>query len=98
MAMLLSLTKKLSSTYFCLDVCLILGKAKLVILFFLSYFRYRSERSSSNSKEHLKELLSHLRDVKLRYKIAVEFNFNDVINNILEKADGAYIKDSIYSY
>ena len=47
-------------------------------------------------KEHLKELLIHLKDVKLRYKIAAEFNINEIINNLLEKPNGAYIKDSIY--
>ena len=48
-------------------------------------------------KEHLKELLMHLKDVRLRYKIAVEFNMNDIIHNLLDHPNGAYVKDSLFS-
>jgi len=59
--------------------------------------RYRSEKSTNSMKEHLKELLMHLKDVRLRYKIAVEFNMNDIIHNLLDHPNGAYVKDSLFS-
>ena len=71
-------------------------KADLTHSILLVAFRYRSERISGHMSENLRKMLSHLKEVKLRYKIASELNLHDVINDLQDGPNGAFLRDTMF--
>ncbi len=61
-------------------------------------FRYRSEPVNSQMGENLRKTLSHVKEVKLRYKIAHELNLHDVIKQLLKGPAGAFLRDTVFTY
>ncbi|XP_065062284.1 spatacsin-like isoform X1 [Rhopilema esculentum] len=58
--------------------------------------RFGSERKTSSMGENLRKMLLHLKDVKLRYKLAHDLSFNDIVNDLLKGPQGAFLKDSLF--
>ena len=46
--------------------------------------------------ENLRKILLNLKDVKLRYKLAHDLSFNDIVNALLKGPQGAFLKDSLF--
>ncbi|XP_066929515.1 spatacsin-like [Clytia hemisphaerica] len=57
--------------------------------------RFRSDRANQ-SPNNMKKLLTRLRDVRSKLKIARELNFTDVENKLLEGSSGVYLRDNTF--
>jgi len=57
--------------------------------------RFRSDRANQ-SPNNMKKLLTRLRDIRSKLKIARELNFTDVENKLLEGSSGVYLRDNTF--
>ena len=65
------------------------------VLYFDVRFRFRSDRANQ-PPNNMKKLLTRLRDVRTKLKIARELNFTDVEKKLLEGSSGVYLRDNTF--